>query len=438
MRSCAKLLLKNTIKLSGLVLSSCLVVSLPARADISDSIVTIYTKTQFGSSQGTGFVLGDRGLIVTAYHVIEDARSIAVRDATFKELTGVTVEHIDPQHDLAILRLSAGLRSAGLRPADGSPSSQAEVRVAGSPRGLPKQILFGRLTSNGTISSMRISAVDGKAIFAQDIDVYPVDVTIYGGMSGAPVLTNNDSVIGVFSGSYDEGRGIGWAIPIKYVVDLLAGPVLDIAADNMRAWPALALMSSRWVSLKRSYSKPFSSEQIARLEILEQALRVLRGKWKGVADEKGAVFIVPGKCEMRTHTEVELNFEDLDVDKARINGRWADVYASSANVIPDQEGIRLGLSTIEAQAGNCNTAVFGDASVATRQYKLKATVFLQIDNVAEYSDDNNALAAKSNITDCVGDCDPSIYGRHDPVDAIPLEQISDTKLRWGNVILNKQ
>src|SRR5262249_5237288 len=151
--------------------------SLPIRADVTESIVTIYTKTPSGSSQGTGFVLGTHGLIVTAYHVIQDANSITVRDAAFRELPDMSIEHIDPQHDLAILRSTTGNQLSGLKPADGPPAAQAGISVAGSPRGLPKQVLYGRLTSNGTVSSTTISAADGKAIFAQNIDVYPVDVT---------------------------------------------------------------------------------------------------------------------------------------------------------------------------------------------------------------------------------------------------------------------
>ena len=101
--------------------------------------------------------------------------------------------------------------------------------------------------------------------------MYPVDVTIYSGMSGAPLLSSDNSVIGVFSGSYTEGRGIGWAIPIKYALDLMSQPQMGRRADQIGAWPSLTLMNSRWISLKRSYDQPFEPEHIAELEILEQA-----------------------------------------------------------------------------------------------------------------------------------------------------------------------
>src|SRR5665213_2850259 len=44
-------------------------------ADLNDSVITIFvTRASTGSAQGTGFVVGTGGRIVTAYHVVEGAR----------------------------------------------------------------------------------------------------------------------------------------------------------------------------------------------------------------------------------------------------------------------------------------------------------------------------------------------------------------------------
>jgi len=39
-------------------------------------------------------------------------------------------------------------------------------------------------------------------------------------------------VIGVLAGSLNEGGGIGWAIPSKYVLELLGGSVLGKTAEE--------------------------------------------------------------------------------------------------------------------------------------------------------------------------------------------------------------
>jgi S1-C subfamily serine protease len=181
-------------------------------------------------------------MIVTAYHVIQNAEHIKVFDASFRQLSGVSVLHIDAATDIAVLQSQDAVGIASLRLAAAPPSAESEVRVVGNFLGLSKQILFGRLTSNGTVPSKSLSSVDGNRIFAQDIPIYPLDVTIYNGMSGAPVIAPDDSVIGVLSGSMDKGRGIAWAIPSNDIGDLLKSPVLGQPPGTMPLWPALSLM----------------------------------------------------------------------------------------------------------------------------------------------------------------------------------------------------
>ena len=55
-----------------------------AQTSPTDSVVTIYCKSRAGgSSQGTGFVFGSQGFIVTAYHVVQNAERIDIYDASF-------------------------------------------------------------------------------------------------------------------------------------------------------------------------------------------------------------------------------------------------------------------------------------------------------------------------------------------------------------------
>jgi hypothetical protein len=422
---------KTLIRVLRWTALSILLTASDSHAELSNSIVTIYCTTSAGSSQGTGFVFGSEGLIVTAYHVIQDSTSIVVRDAAFREIS-VLVSRIDPKHDVAILETSDDVDS-GLRPVGTLPNSQIEVRVGGSPRGLPKQVLFGRLTSAGTISSLKISDESGHAIFSHDIDVYPVDITVYSGMSGAPVVGSNDAVIGVFSGSYAEGRGIGWAIPIKYITALLLQPALHRSASSMGSWPSLDLMGSRWISLKRSYDKPFDSEHIAQLEILEEAAKVMAGAWKAHQDHRSTEVVLYGGCEKISAEQRTLTFDRVDQSKAVLVGRYRRTYSQrgdwSAPAYPPPEII-----TVESQRSFCNIAAMGDQNISHGELQLEGTVLLSVDDIEDFGD-NKKFSVVTNVEDCAGTlCEAKMYGKHSTE---PIEMISPERLRAGEFIFAK-
>jgi hypothetical protein len=410
----------------------CLLLTVSSRAQVTDSIVTIYCTTPSGSSQGTGFVFGSHGLIVTAYHVIEDAKTIVVRDSAFRELSELTVQHIDPQNDIAVLEASESDSMTGLKPPGTPPTSQVEVRVAGSPRGLPKQVLFGRLTSAGTVESTSLSDASGESIFARKIDIYPVDVTIYSGMSGAPVIGANDSVLGVFSGSYSEGRGIGWAIPTKYIVALLSQPAIGKSVDAMGAWPRLDLMGNRWVSLKRSYDKPFDSEHIANLEILEQALRTLRGRWVGENDTRTMEVVIYGGCQKVTKDQRVFSFDQIDQNKAVIVGHWERIYTIEGEWTPPTYPETS--VPVEAQRSFCNIKGTGDQFMAKGEMHLEGSIFMAVDSIEDFPE-NSKFSVEDDVQNCQGNlCEAKLYGRHDTDE---LEIISPLRLRSGEFIVSK-
>jgi hypothetical protein len=392
----------------------------------TSSVVTIYCRTSSGSSQGTGFIFGDQGAIVTAYHVIEGARQIEIYGPDFQSLADVFVEYVDPTHDVAVLKSESAADLPGLRPMATRPQPLAPVNVAGSPRGLPNQVLFGSLSSNspdGTVESTKISAADGNPIFAHNIRVYPIDITIYGGMSGAPVVTNGSSVIGVFSGSYSEGRGIGWCIPIGYVTQLMEQKPLHRTASSIEAWPALTLMGPRWISLKRSYDTPFTAEHIAKLEILEQARRVLRGTWLASGSDKKRPYADTSGCEYHMKEEIVLTFVDVDDKSALLNGTitWKKREYTVFSKPPTSN-----------DKNSCNKLFLKDEDASSITTNLSGSINLSVDDVAGYE---NALTTNPYITDCQGNgCDADQFGKLDYDD---LEVISSTKVRIGKYIFTK-
>jgi S1-C subfamily serine protease len=366
--------------------------------------------------------MGPDGLIVTAYHVIQDATAVTIRDSSFETLPNVIVQYIDPIHDIAILK-SSRRDLPGLTPTTDSQVAQTGILVRGSPRGTPKQVFSGQITSEGVIHSTSLADSRGKQIFAKDINIYTIDITIYSGMSGAPVLTSAGNVIGVLSGSYDEVRGIGWAIPIAYALDLLNSAPKGVPAASIGVWPALDLMGPSWLSYKRSYGKKFDSAHIGQLEILETALPKLRGKWTASNQSRKSDY----GCDLSEDNIPIVTFESVDEDGAAITGKFEATYITT--VAPRSNDSD---TTSAERQEKCNRLAFRDESVSEQTTHVAGTVSLKALHVDRPS---NKFGVHIYISDCTGpSCTALVYGDRPQDD---LEVISDTKLREGDLIWAK-
>lgn len=404
----------------------------------ADSVVTIYTQLNNESSgQGTGFVIGAEGRIATAYHVIQNATKIEVFDKEARPLDDVVIEWIDPRTDIAIIKAPGARVLPALDLSSHEPKTQEDVRVAGSPRGLPQQIVFGKITSAGYVSSLRLSSAGGRRIFSESIDVLPIDITIYSGMSGAPVLSNNGMVTGILSGSYDEGRGIAWAIPSKYISAIVDTTAINRRPIEMLSWPDLSLMRNGWISLKRSYSEPFSAQHIAKLESLETVFPTLRGEWESSGDERISIVyddnIIFGRCEKLIRQQLSLNVDHLDIDSPRITGHQSLTMSVSSRfshpqfLYPDTQENRRHLE------GMCNDRIFSDRLVSERKARIMGEFVLVAKERS--SRPNSVFDTTIHITDCEGSaCFPQVYGTKE---AGRLELISESRVRWQNAILSK-
>lgn len=220
-----------------------------APASAQDAVVKIYTVGSSGAGQGTGFFSSKDGQIVTAYHVVQNATRIEVVHDRLGSFSDIEVEFISPDHDLAVLQIvNTIVQTPFMSFRDVAPTSADELETDGYPRGGEKQQFHGRPTRSGFVSAQTIRDSKGVRLFNQDMDVVSLDLTIYSGMSGAPVV-GGGGVIGVLSGSYQEGGGIAWAIPTKYLRQLQE---VRKKPTDMSEWPRLTLMSNAWQNLRAS------------------------------------------------------------------------------------------------------------------------------------------------------------------------------------------
>jgi serine protease DegQ len=170
-------------------------------------------------SAGSGVIVdGERGLVITNYHVVQNASQIEVGLKDGRHLVAEPVA-LAPNLDLAVLRIGAkNLPSLGL--GDSSKLAVGDYVVAiGNPFNL------GQTVTSGIVSATNRPLVAGDARrFIQ------TDAPINPGNSGGPLIDLDGEVIGInsalFSPSQNEmaagSVGIGFAIPSNDARKLLA------------------------------------------------------------------------------------------------------------------------------------------------------------------------------------------------------------------------
>ena len=181
--------------------------------------------TEVQRSLGSGFVIDKAGYIVTSDHVVADA--VAAGKSVYVSFTNndsmkARVVGRDPSTDIALLKVRANSRA--LKPLELGDSDKVEVgdQVAaiGNPLG------YDRSISAGIISALQRShrAADGSPIDR----VIQTDALQNNGNSGGPLLNAQGQVIGVSAavgvnwGGTARNTGIGFAIPINTVRDVVA------------------------------------------------------------------------------------------------------------------------------------------------------------------------------------------------------------------------
>ena len=164
-------------------------------------------------SAGSGVILDSRrGLVITNFHVIENASVIEVglRDKrSFRaELVGAA-----PDVDLAVLRID-GRDLPALELANSSDLAVGDYVVAiGNPFGLGQ-----------TVTAGIISATNRGARSEDALGLIQTDAPINPGNSGGPLIDTQGRVVGINSAIFSPNQGnvgIGFAIPADVVREVL-------------------------------------------------------------------------------------------------------------------------------------------------------------------------------------------------------------------------
>jgi putative serine protease PepD len=186
-----------------------------------------------GSGAGSGFVVDQRGYILTNQHVVEGARAVSIRFSTGATREAQVVG-TDRGNDLALLRvdLPQGIPAASLGNSDQLRPGDTAIAI-GSPFGLEQSL------TQGIISAVDRTWSPGNGRVRRNL--LQTDAPINPGNSGGPLLNASGEVIGVTSMIESPVRGnvgVGFAIPINTASELL--PRLESGAQLEPVWLGIA------------------------------------------------------------------------------------------------------------------------------------------------------------------------------------------------------
>ena len=155
--------------------------------------------------QGSGFIVGTDGMILTNAHVVDGARDVTVRLTDHREFEAKVLGS-DPKTDVAVLKIDArNLPTAPLGSARDLKVGEWVLAI-GSPFGFDNSVSAGVVSAKG-----RSLPGDGYVPFIQ------TDAAVNPGNSGGPLFNARGEVVGITSQIFSRTggyQGLSFAIPI--------------------------------------------------------------------------------------------------------------------------------------------------------------------------------------------------------------------------------
>ncbi len=211
--------------------------------DVQPAVVRVIVENAGrAEGSGTGFFVRSNGWVATNLHVIADGETAKVQLEDGREFEARFLA-ADDRNDLALLKVVRRDREARSvfpeLPIGSSDSVRLgdPVMLVGHPRGRLKQVV-----SRGDITSL--TEEEGQPVFLTDADISP-------GSSGSPLMNLDGEVIGVIFATDTRGQALNFAIPSRFLADLITRTPSDATPKPLpRVNPSGRLHhGNRWVNL---------------------------------------------------------------------------------------------------------------------------------------------------------------------------------------------
>ncbi len=171
-------------------------------------LIARQAKAAYYEQNGAGIILSPDGYIVTNLHVIRGAANILIELFDSSKYSA-RVERVFPDHDLALLKIDTSMI---LNPIEFADSNKIN---------LGNQIINIGNSSflKETISEGKITAI-GRAKLSQEVEAIRVNLNLYKGDSGGPLLDAEGKLIGIISAKAKSKERATYAIPSNKIKNL--------------------------------------------------------------------------------------------------------------------------------------------------------------------------------------------------------------------------
>ena len=166
------------------------------------------------NGMGTGVVVDPRGYVVTNYHVVEGVRRIEVTLASGKTTSAALVSH-DPRTDLAVIKVEHDRPLPVI-----TIGTSSDLMIGETVLALGNAYGYEHTVTRGIVSALHRD-VEVSRTQRYD-DLIQTDASINPGNSGGPLLNINGEMIGINVAVRAGAQGIGFAIPVDKVLDVVA------------------------------------------------------------------------------------------------------------------------------------------------------------------------------------------------------------------------
>lgn len=176
------------------------------------------------SALGSGYLVSDKGHVVTNYHVIGSYVEEPARNRIRVRIEGGAFEarllRFDLLNDLALLRVDGLPARLPLRLADRDPASGERIVALGNPEGLGMSLIEG--------------VFNGRAAKGV-VDRLLLSMPLNSGMSGGPILDESGSVAGTNVAVIWLANSLSFGVPTASLRPLLDGPDIALEPGALRA-----------------------------------------------------------------------------------------------------------------------------------------------------------------------------------------------------------
>ena len=186
--------------------------------------------------EGSGFIVGSDGTILTNAHVVRGADEVIVKLTDKRKFTAKVIG-TDARTDVAVLKITAkNLPAVKLGDPDALRVGEA-VAAIGSPFGFENSVTAG------------IVSAKGRSLPSESYVPYiQTDVAINPGNSGGPLFNMKGEVVGINSQIYSRSggyQGVSFAIPIDVAMEVVGQ--LKSGGKVSRGWLGVVIqeVSSR-------------------------------------------------------------------------------------------------------------------------------------------------------------------------------------------------